>query len=335
MKAVETNPGYLTSPGLKLAQRAENGRTTWPLSTPMPPPAYIAYLDAYNKQLGAAGRTGTLARLFNWQHREFYRSQARAVADLNQALGYAAGDPTYLQPNHLPTTAVGSMDGLVIVAANPGFNALINPHEHAARITSPTANYDFCRNLFSAYPKALNRTIRFWSFALGLYAEAFHGGPPQIHGRARWYEASGPDPWLIGGVELLPFHSSRDAITGAFGSAHPAPHMRALEATARASLEMTCAMPLKGSVRLTRRVAIVASKGGDALVRQMASEPTPSLTALPAGTKDAQWSLTRWLHHSDRTIVLSLPYQLFSRAAPAGFRRGTLAEIIRTPDLRK
>ncbi|WP_374595200.1 hypothetical protein [Aquabacterium sp.] len=281
------------------------------------------YLDQYVTQLGDVRGEGDIyGRLSNWQYQAFRDgSQCDALARLNEAFGFKADNPFVLQPNHLPTTAVGRLDGLVIVSANPGFRPTANKVEHCVREKSPVSNADFCRNIFDVYPKHIG-TIRYWTYALRMWAMHFTAHRQHLRSRHLWSSAH-DEQWEIGGIDLLPFHSSRDGITPLLFT----PSGEILKRVAKQTLAMVCSMPqcADPARRMYRRVVLVSSKAGARLVNELRDEKVLQMRSQCFGPPDWKMQL---LEGRAGSTVISLPYQVFSRGTPPGYSRQILAQYI-------
>lgn len=149
-------------------------------------------------------------------HRWFWNNQ-KEVADtaevINRSLGLN-GD-TELKPD-LPCLAVGALNNLVIMAANPGWGSQINEREDAYGREGIENYLDITRNYFAATPRVVGRCTMWWSRAISFIK--------LIPGQERYFEEANPfngrDRWskvhtdgLIGGWELFPWHSSSDGLT--------------------------------------------------------------------------------------------------------------------------
>ena len=291
----------------------------------------MIYLDEFLQQISTS-RTDedVLGRLSRWQF-ERRGDQVNAIDTLNAQLGYGQTDDRRLQPSHLPTTAIGRLDGLVVVSANPGYNADRNGLENALRSTSADGNEAFCKDFFSRYPEVVNSTSKYWTWVLGLWKEAFlEPDDPRhaVRGRALWALAH-REQWPVGGIDLIPFNSSKDGITARL---HELQDGRWLQ-LAKATLLMACrirsgAAPGHPS---KRRIVLVASSRGDAMVREVASEGGLQPVEMPpdwhAALRMSVWRALPSVESPD-TLVLSLPFQYITRM-PKGFRREHLASALR------
>jgi len=286
------------------------------------------YLEDYLQRLRDVQSPDEIySRLAQWQFDAFNSGQqAQTVENLNLTFKFGLSSPYQLQANHLPTTAVGNLSSLVIVSANPGYRSEVNRLEHKWRMSSAAHNAEFCRSLFDVYPKALGgSTVRYWSFAIGLWKEAFlnpNDERMRLAGRSMWQEAHRSN-WSIGGLDLCPFHSSKDGIT----SRLHLPDAKPLLAIAEESLRLICRMPQSRSLDniVPRRLILVASARGQKLVGGLAEEGT--LKLVDAAFGPPQWKLMLW-EGTHGNLVLSTSYQLLSRM-PRGCKRIDLARLIR------
>lgn len=254
-------------------------------------------------------------------------------------------EPQWLRHDHLPTTAVGSFKGVVLVAANPHYSAKRNALEIAFREQSEQNNRQFCERFFTVWAEHL-LGVKWWCNAIEFAYQVMVGesDDPDVHALIDWAARDK----LVGGVDLVPFHSTADQIThglrtqpkaGARGEA-----LRiALRGAALETLRMTV-------LRLQPRVVLVASRSGAFLAsqlgRQLVNEnlavAEPNLKCVFDDTialsKVLAWPRhqTHELHHfrvdhtSGRsTLLLTLPAQLFSMQAGLSAMRPVLAKTIR------
>lgn len=299
----------------------------------------MTYIDEYVDRLRSIRSEREIYEdLARWQEEQFPEQQRGAVNGINTALGLSG--PELLQADHLPTTAIGSLRGLVVVSANPGHHDVFNLRENAARLSG--GNGDFCRQFFQRYPECVSkrrdardgvafrpekdgRTIRYWTYAMGLWSLAFGDAADLgLRGYERW-KAAVDGQWALGGVDLLPFHSNRDGVTARLGRTEAAQ----LTKIAIETLKMVVALPVerRSGDSMHTRIVLVSSKHGAKLVEALVATKAVSLR----GDFEAPWGVKLY-ESDDATRVLVIPYQVFSRAAPRDCTRERLADLLRRVD---
>ena len=269
--------------------------------------------------------------LCNWQQDNSERAK-KCINHLNETLSLM-GD-NQLVPEHPPTTAVGGFKGLVVVSANPGFkiretqkNNKLADNREEMRIRK-TKNLAFCRDFFSSHDsELLNYTqgIQWWQ-RVGKFAYTLlKGEPAPTEKAALWQWASYGE--LLGGVDLVPFHSTSDGITPAILKGkkrqEPAASIEAVRRIAKATLKMVIN-------DLQPKIVVVTSKAGSILAQELLTAEGHTGTEMrfecvgkvPLDFK----SETKWqdghiylprFYQIDRsggqsTVILLFPMQLFS-----------------------
>ena len=284
----------------------------------------MSYLLDYIKQLkNVEAEADIYGPVLDWQLKQLNQGvQANCVAQLNQDLGFLPGSPYLLQPAHIPTTAIGSLRGLVVISANPAYDAELNRLEHDARVAGDNAA--FCRYIFRTYPALLRRTIRYWTQVMGVWRLAFLPMQPHLeNGHARWIRAHNED-WAIGGVDLIPFHSSKDGVTPRLG---PNGHEQ-LREVALETLRMVCRLPaeVRDGDHMRGRLVLVASNLGNQLVNRLAANK--EVVKIPWA--NATYGMTAYRGANDN-LIISVPYQIFSRQ-PGGYTHAAFAAPLRDAD---
>ena len=105
------------------------------------------YLDAYRNQLGAVQTTVDLYdRLYRWHWEQIESGNAAHTQQMiNRVLLGEGNEDKSLEPAQPPTTAIGGLEGLVIVSANPHYDAERNARNSrfvaAGRETASFANH--------------------------------------------------------------------------------------------------------------------------------------------------------------------------------------------------
>lgn len=246
----------------------------------------LTYIDEYVDRLRRIRSERDIYEdLARWQEEQFPEYQRGAINGINTALGLSG--PELLRADHLPTTAIGSLRGLVVVSANPGHHELFNLRENAARLSG--GNGDFCRRLFQRYPECVSkrrgatdgvafrpekdgRTIRYWTYAMGLWSLAFGDAASLgLKGYERW-KAAVDGQWALGGIDLVPFHSNRDGVTARLGRTEAAQ----LTKIAIETLKMVVALPAerRSGDSMHTRIVLVSSKHGAKLTAAPGEVPS-------------------------------------------------------------
>lgn len=245
------------------------------------------------------------------------------LPDLNDSLRLAAEG---CFQDQIATTSVGDLSQLVVIAANPGWDARRNPREHEQRLVSPANNLRFVNQFFSAYPSMTQGTTGWWTKVLrlqGRIADDEEGN--RLKGSKLWAHAH-QQGWKLGGLDLIPFHSRRDHITPLLSR----PNGLAAEKLRRIATET-----LRMTLRIGPRVMLVASKVGAELIRSLAKD-IPELKSKPAERRLAEntslWrDIELYRPQKEGTTIISFPGQVFSGSyhIPDGHSTNDLAELLR------
>lgn len=177
------------------------------------------------------------------------------VAAINLELGLR-GDYE-LKPD-LPCIAIGSLCGIVLVSANPGWIEELNARENARCHVSEDAYQGLMFDYFDEHPRVVGQRVRWWSQPIGLLSLLRNSGE-RIGvigaGEARWRTAHRSR--LIGGWELHPFHSTSDELT----QRREIPWVRSWLTESLAAI-----------LRIGPEILFVASKTGYELMRELTAE---------------------------------------------------------------
>jgi len=153
-----------------------------------------------------------------------------------------------------PCLFVGSQPGLVVLAANPGWDPKLNALEDAYCRKSPEQYEDLLFNFFDVHPRVIGRRVRWWSGPMSfmpILDGAQEHPPRSTSGAARWRTMHASR--LLGGWKLFPRHSARDGLT-AFATKESWLHDFYRESTLAA-------------LRMRPQVLLVTSKSGHELMR--------------------------------------------------------------------
>jgi hypothetical protein len=175
---------------------------------------------------------------------------ASTAGQINKTLSLTG--PFELKPD-LPCLTVGSLKGLVVLAANPGWKPDGNPRENAYCKRSPEEYTELMVDFFRLHPTVTGRYSSWWSNAMK-FVSLLPGKPAngrELKRDVRWefVHRSGQ----LGGWDLFPWHSSKDAVTRQFAS-HP-------------WLKMFFSETVKAVLRVNPTLLLVASSSGYELVR--------------------------------------------------------------------
>jgi hypothetical protein len=190
-----------------------------------------------------------LTTFYQWLHSK-QAEVAESATDMNRLLGLSG--ETLLQPD-LPCLSVGSLKGLVILAANPGWSEKANALEDAYCRASAEQYIDILLNFFKTHPTVVGERVRWWSGPIGFYNELFDGksDSTSMNSTEKWKTVG--DERMLGGWELFPWHSSKDGISAQIQKT-PWLHSLAKES-------------IQALLRVNPKAILVASKAGYDLIR--------------------------------------------------------------------
>jgi hypothetical protein len=211
-------------------------------------------LDHLTKELGKIANQEGIRNLHRWFH-----SNERWWVKLNHQLGLE-GEPTEIQCD-LPCLAVGSLRDLVVVGANPGFDANRNGKEESECRKSVNHYIGFMECFFDKYPAIIGGYSKWWSRAIPYLALLSRNRTLDVLG------AGDRDLWdyahrsgNLGGWDLFPFHSTSDGLTSKIFN----PQFPGILEFAIASL--------KCIARIKPRILFISSQQGYVLSRLIFSE---------------------------------------------------------------
>ncbi|QRF63263.1 hypothetical protein [Variovorax paradoxus] len=229
--------------------------------------AALDYLASYKQRLDAVDEPQQLWNdLLDWQYQE-HTSSATAgelptgrhvQRKISEVLLAPVRNEGRLRDEHLPTTATGGFRGLVVLCANPHFNEARNALELELR-HSQEANRDFCMAPFTkhlAYFQGSN-----WWRSVVRFAHTCLAQPTPPTDVWQW-ACDGH----VGAVDLVPFHSSEDRITGLLQSA---PRLLDDRGRLRAALAAAAESTVRMVVRLQPKVILAASRTGAVLATHL------------------------------------------------------------------
>lgn len=262
----------------------------------------IVFLESYIGRLETVATDSHLEALYRWvwhQDRD-HGAVGVTVAFLNAALGL---DDEYALKPDLPCISVGSRAGLVILAANPGWSEVANAQEDGYSKQSANAYVQLMMDYFGSYHRVVqqpnpwwNRTYKFMRL-LANCADRVGAVPSRETARSSA---------LMGGWELLPFHSRKDGITSHLLRQRKRPPRDQNRATAEGLLRRLMETSAACLLRFEPEVVFVASAMGARWMRQFAGISQSTVL----GRKQTK------IHYKRRgpTEIIALELQLFANS---------------------
>lgn len=233
-----------------------------------------------------------LAELYEWMW-DHQADIHESAIQINMTLGLT-GDFA-LQPD-LPCLSIGSRNGLLVLAANPGWKPMLNAREDSYCRRSKEAYKDVMFNFFSVHPRVVGERVRWWSKPMS-FVQLLRNGSSRFgkysSASQRWLCAH--QSGLIGGWELFPWHSTSDGISAHIGSQ---------EWLARLIRES-----VNAAVRFAPEVLLVASKAGFDLIRHQML-PDASWIDSEIGTRTP--TKVSYLRCTGGTDIVAIARQIFS-----------------------
>lgn len=278
----------------------------------------IDYLNRYIAELAKVSHQEQVYGTLSDWHVTTKPDLVLAVKDINTQFRLAGA--TQLQ-EHIATTAIGRLDGdMVIVSANPGYSdkpvagnpgrASKNAMEDAYRSQSREHNAAFCREFFANYEHVCGGSSPYWTKVMR-FLEVYHGRQRVADRRQLWAATS--EAAVLGGLDLLPMHSTRDAITPHLHGPNAEPLLRKV---ALAALGM--------ALRLSPKFLLITSSSGQMLMTDLLEGRDTSgllaqatitpcqLDAVPPYNLIRVWDVSMKPGHI--TTIVTFPYQVFSGA---------------------
>lgn len=294
----------------------------------------MTYLVDYIEQLESVhDRHGLFSQLLPWQNANHNELMAQAQK-LNQAFKFEQpGRQPYMFRNHVATTAVGALGGLLIVAANPGWSEASNSRENAYRSENPTTNELFSRHFFAQYPEKVGDFVvngnllglsDWWTKALRFALRVYGAPQAELESRAVWdFAVTNQHRFPVGGLDLVPLHSARDGFSGHLLKVQLTEHEMLLRDTSLASIRL--------ALRIAPDLVFVASSTGTRLVSKYANDLGVSLVEdwLPEVLTTPFSHLASLYRQGQGTKVLCFRRQVFSGSTflPRGFTQRWMAEV--------
>lgn len=277
----------------------------------------IGYLQRYIDQLNqVTSQDQVHGQLADW-HFATRPELAAAMQDLNASLGLQGA---YQLRPHIATTAIGRLDReIVVVSANPGYSdrpvagnpgkQSKNAMEDAYRSASKEQNAGFCRHFFGRYREVAGGSSPYWTRVMGFLEVYRLGHVPAVRPASRELWRNTAQAGVLGGLDLLPFHSTSDAIT---------PHLHG--ARAEPKLRDVAVATLAMALRLKPKMILVSSGPGQQLMSELMSQADVNgplgqfaIESCPVNEEAAPYDRLRaWKVDGGATLVVTFPYQIFS-----------------------
>lgn len=291
-------------------------------------PETLALFHDYEQQLAALVHPDQVhSQLADWLWINRDRVSA-VISDLNEALEL---EGAHQFQAHIPTLAVGHIEGLVLVSANPGFNVDANALENAFRTSSVDNNREFCADFFNVFPQQVGAN-GWWSRALSFALRVQMGEvemAPQPNPAQRWDWIRARPPLPSGGLagvanfDLLPFHSTSDGFRLMTG---PLAAQALLRRLAVATLRMVV------NLNPAPRLIFIASASG----KHLMDEHHEDFGLAPVARRDAapyDAHFRQYVHLESGRNIVTFGRQLFAgnfaMNTPAGFSHADLAGLLR------
>lgn len=249
-----------------------------------------------------------------WQNKNRSECERYQIA-LNS--DYKLKDDGELIATHPPTTAVGSFNGVVVIAANPAYNEEQNSIE--CKLRSERGDSYFFENFFSSDEEIFNYTskIEWWKRVTKLSYVALNGIkdlPDKTHALWNWAHRER----LVGSVDLLPFHSKKDLLTDKI--------IKNRDQSAGSPLDIASASMEFVINEMKPRLVIVSSATGASIARRILPTENRRTVQLMCNreislkgeiwldTHSYQPDWYRIPHHTGFvTHILVFPFQIFSK----------------------
>jgi hypothetical protein len=264
----------------------------------------LAYKDQLND---IAVAEDVFNKLSTWSFNN--RSEvAKVVKDLNESLCLRE---SAVFRDHILTTAVGDLSGLLFVSANPGWSASKNAKEDRFRSSDVNNNYKFCVDFFRTFRTEVGANA-WWSRALSLSHMVITRNISPVSPKTRWDWAQ--NGVAVGNIDLIPFHSTADKF-GLLSSSSPA--SKVMRSIATSTLEMAL------RIKPTPRLIFVGSALGAPIADKLCEELGMHFWSAPSTGVRQFDRLRRYVHPETGSKVMTFPYQPFagfaSKNLPPGF----------------
>ena len=288
-------------------------------------PSTLAYFSDYELQLGMIKSPNQVyANMASWIWSN--RGRAAGVAnDVNNSLNLKG---RHAFQAHIPTLAVGHVEEMVIVSANPGYSSISNQAENTYRSSSIGNNEQFCSDFFNTYPMVTSKRSMWWTKALG-FAHLIQMHTLQPDTRLRWAWAQNRPLAAKGGIsgvanfDLIPLHSTSDGFRLMSGSS---PANSLLRSIAVATLRMIV------NLNPAPRLIFIASSAGMNLLKihHQSFGLTPVFHPAPLSINAY---LQTYRHGASGRTVVTFGRQMFAgnfaMNTPAGYTPQLLANFLR------
>lgn len=280
------------------------------------------YLHEYITQLNLCNTAEDVyGQLLDWQQ-EHKAAVSGTAGSLNSRLKFNGKKDCFkFREVAMATTAVGSLHGIVLVAANPGWSD--NGAELKMRTRSPADNKKFCESFFEM--KETVAAKAWWTKAIK-FALQVHGAPAvdSLQGDPMAYMQANGERFPLGCIDLVPLHSSRDGFSSRLFN-------RKLN-SAEELLKVTSLASLRLALRLQPKLIVVASSAGAKLVdryKDCLSLKEIDSVHLSRETDFGGIKL-RMFHGPHNTRLMTFPRQVFSGSTflPKGYTGEKFASAV-------
>lgn len=208
-----------------------------------------AFVFDFIDKLKAIQQRSDVQSVYHWLWGK-QREIAHTATEINKTFGLT-GD--YEVKPDLPCLTVGSLAGLVVLAANPGWKPDRNPKENAYCKSAPETYTELMFKFFHRHPTVTGGYSRWWSRAMK-FVSLLPGEPTNgsdLKREQRWKDVH--NSGLLGGWELFPWHSTKDGATRQVAN--------------HSWLKDMFSESVRAAVRVNPKLLFVASSSGHQLVR--------------------------------------------------------------------
>lgn len=258
------------------------------------------------KQISSKEDVITLYHWF-WDNQESIAETAYQINDAFSLIG-----DYKLQPD-LPCITVGSTNGLLLLAANPGWDKVSNKKGDAYCKQSKNDYINMMLGFYKYHPIVIGKRITWWNNALSWVKllENWKGRFGTLKGAEKWEKAH--TSGLVGGWELFPFHSSSDGLSKFI---HEVKWLK------------ECAVEsLQAALRLKPEIIFIVSKRGWELIRNELLPNADWSDGFVVGKNSKTKTKVSYYRYSEGTEVIAVAMQMFS--APRKFTNKQLLEEIK------
>jgi hypothetical protein len=267
------------------------------------------FVASYVAKLKNLEKPDDLKKMYQWFWEQKDKFEV-VTKQMNEDLGLE-GEYT-IQPD-LPCLGYGSMQGLVLLHANPAWNEEFNTIEDSY-VRQSADNYSgLFSDFFNQYPCIFEppHPIPFWTQAISfvrLLKDWQDRFGELLQGLDRWQQAS--NSRLVGGWEIFPFHSGSDGVT---------PRIADKDWVKKIAIES-----VRAAIRMNPEVLFVASSGGSTIVKEYVLPRAVWISDFIGNSCRTEVSYT---NTGKGTEVVTIARQIF--AAPRDYTDEQVVDIVR------